>query len=387
MTAAETQAPPEATVNVVVQKVEPTTLPDAILLPASVEPLKSVTVPVEVQGKVEWLGVREGAQVQEGQELAKVETKTLSAELDRAKANYALAQSDFDRSGKLYDQKLISDEQFERVKSELAVQKSLLEVAQVAFDKASVRAPVSGVFNKRYIEVGEYVKAGDPVGQIVQVDSVKVVIDVPEKDINSVALGTVLGILLDKNDTNPLSEKIEGNTLEEAVRQAVGAKKILLGNVTYRSVVADEKTRTYRVEVTAPNPELRLLPGMIVRAVLLRRMIENTIAVPLVAVVPRESRAVVYVEKEGRAVERTVSLGVTDGRNIQVLAGLAAGENLVVDGQRQLKDGTLLKIVRPNGKNHGNGVAANAAASTDSAASADSTATPTGDKAGGTGNE
>jgi len=114
--------------------------------------------------------------------------------------------------------------------------------------------------------------------------------------------------------------------------------------------VADSKTRTYRVEVKVANSDRKLLPGMIVRVVLLRRMLQDTIAAPLLAVVPRDGRAAVYVEEGGRARERTVTLGVTDGRNIQITSGLAAGDKLIVEGQRQLKDGTKLNVIGADGK-------------------------------------
>ena len=70
---------------------------------------------------------------------------------------------------------------------------------------------------------------------------------------------------------------------------------------------------------------------------------------PLFAVIPREGRAVVYVAENNRAVEREVTLGSTDGHNIQVLTGLKAGEKLVIEGQRQLKDGQLLNVVTTEG--------------------------------------
>jgi len=345
----------EPSVNVVVQTVATATLPDVILLPASVEPEKSVTVASETMGKVESLSVAEGAVVKEGQEIARVDTRTLDAELDTAKANHEQARADYDRAQKLFDQKAMSQEQFDQYKAKLAVLKAALEMAQVAFEKGTITAPAGGILNKRFVEKGEYVKPGDDIAQIVKVDVVKVVSEVPEKDIGYVATGSVLGVVLDGAATDLVPETAADQDLASALKQAVADKKITLGTVTYRSVVADEKTRTYRVEVTVPNAELNLLPGRIVRVILLRRMIPNAISVPLVAVVPREGRAVVYVEEGGRARERTVSLGISDGRSIEVTKGLAPGDRLIIEGQRQLREGTL---VRFGGNNAGKAVEA-----------------------------
>ena len=367
-------APPEPSVNVVLSVVKLTTLPDAILLPASVEAAKLIRVAAEASGVVEWVGVEEGSQVREGQEIAKVDMRTLQAQLDQAKADHELALSDFGRVDQLYKGKIASEEQYQAAKVGVAVREAQLDMAQVMFAKRTVSAPVSGRLNRRYIERGEYVKPGDLVAEIVQAETVKVVIDVPEKDINYVSLGTILGIITDGTSEFALPRETQATDLAEAIKQAVADKKVILGAVSYKSLVADAKTRTFRVEVKTPNADLKLLPGMIVRVVLLRRMVRDAVAVPLVAVVPRDGRAAAYVEENGRARERTVTLGVTDGRNIQVTSGLAVGDKLIVEGQRQLKDGTLLKVVEPGSKSvPAAGDAANSAGADTAATSTDGT--------------
>lgn len=348
-TDAETQAPPEPAVNVVVSTIAATSLPDAILLPASVEPYKSVAVAAEVSGAVEWIGAEEGSQVREGQEIARIDRRTLQALYDQAKASAEFAKSDFARVSQLFEEKAASEEELQRARATLGIDEALLEAAEVQLAKSAVTAPVAGILNRRYIEKGEYVKAGDPVADVVQVDRVKVVVDVPEKDVNHVPVGTMLGILPEGGAEKALAEGAAKGDLAAAIQQSVSDRKIILGTVTYRSVVADEKTRTYRVEVAMPNPGLKLLPGMIVRAVVLRRVIGDAVAVPLVAVVPRDGRAVVYVENDSRADERTVELGITDGVRIQILSGVKPGEKLIVEGQRQLRDGSLVKVIEPQG--------------------------------------
>ena len=193
----------------------------------------------------------------------------------------------------------------------------------MALAKGTVKSPIAGVLNKRLVESGEYVSPGDPIARVVLLDPVKVAVDVPEKDIRFVELGSAMGVTVE------------------------GVKEMLPAQVTYRSVIADPATLTFRVELTVANPQGRLLPGMIVKVALLRRVIENAITVPLFAVVPRDGRAVVYVVEGAVAGERTVTLGITDGEKIEVTGGLAAGDMLVVEGQRQLSDGETVKVVEP----------------------------------------
>jgi len=320
------QAPPEVAVDVSLAVLKPRAMPDAILLPASVEPVKSVTISAEVPGKIDQLGAEEGQSVKSGQGLVRIDKRTLANALQQAQVSFGIAQTNFDRNKPLVDQGLVSAEEFDKCKAALAVAQTGLDGAKIALDKSTVYAPLSGVLNRRYVEVGEYVMLGQKLADIVDVSRVKVVVDIPEKEITFVSVGCLMGVMLGKDESS-----------------------IVPGTVSYRSVVADPGTRTYRVEVTVDNKDQKLLPGMIVRMVLLRRMIQNAISVPLFAVIPREGRTVVYIADGNRAVEREVTLGPTDGHDIQVLTGLQAGEKLVVEGQRQLKDGQLLNIVKTEG--------------------------------------
>lgn len=337
--------PAEVAVNVVTRLVTTAVLPDAILLPASVEAYKSVKVSAETQGKVEWIGVEEGASVTEGSQLARIDTRTLKALLDMADSACALAQSNYNRAKELHAKEAISDDLLEARSTELDVATAALESARVAYEKGTIVAPLSGTLNRRYIEVGEFVKAGDPVADIVQTDNVKVVVDVPEKEIAYISVGSPLVILLDASTgENPLPENLPEAYAKVSGGLVPAGKKLIFGIVTYRSVVAETGTLTYRVEVTVPNPNLALLPGRIVRVALLRRIISDAIAVPLEAVIPREGRYVVFVEREGRAWEVEVTLGIIAGRRIQVASGIAPGDNLVIEGQRQLKNDQAVAI-------------------------------------------
>ena len=80
-------APPEVAVDVTLKVLTSATMPDAILLPASVEPFKSVKVSAEVPGKIEWLGAAEGSPVKEGQELVRIDKRTLETALAQAQAS------------------------------------------------------------------------------------------------------------------------------------------------------------------------------------------------------------------------------------------------------------------------------------------------------------
>ncbi|MHC4713569.1 MAG: efflux RND transporter periplasmic adaptor subunit [Planctomycetota bacterium] len=338
-------AEPEVPVNVVLMRTEPAPLPDVVLFPASVEAYKEVTVGAEIPGTIEWIGVEEGENVSEGNLIARVDTSMLKADLDAAQAAFDLATTNFSRIETLYRENTVSAGNYLQSKTQLDVARATLEAVRIRFEKGTITAPVAGILNRRYIERGEYIKAGDPVADIVQVDRVKVAVDIPEKDISYVTIGRPLAILSEKGSLgggkNPgLSDAYTAL----AERFLPEGYDYVTGTVTYRSVVADTGTLTYRVEVTVPNPDMALLPGRIVRAAVLRRIIEDAISVPLNAVIPREGRIIAFVAESDRAKEVEVSIGITDGRNIQITGGLQAGDMLVVEGQRQLRDGQAIAV-------------------------------------------
>jgi membrane fusion protein (multidrug efflux system) len=338
------EAPPEVPVNVIIKELTTGPLPDAVQLPAKVEPYKSVRISTEVPGKVEWLGVEEGQTVDDGSPLARIDTRILKAELDRAQSAFDLASADFARVEKLLAQKAASRDEYDTFQSRMEVARAVLQQASVRFEQGSITAPCSGVLNRRWVELGEYVNIGDPIADVVRIDRVKIVVDIPEKDVRYIEIGAPMAILSETLTGCGDIAALGGQVVEMVERSLPDGYGLRIGTVTYRSVTADPATLTYRTEITMPNADGELLPGMIVKAVLLRRIIPDAVAVPLFAVVPRESRIVVFVEEDGRAREREVKIGVSDGERIQVTRGLEAGERLIVVGQRQITNGQAVSV-------------------------------------------
>ena len=185
---------------------------------------------------------------------------------------------------------------------------------------------MAGILDEIPVEKGEYNTAGTKVAQIVDMDTVKVVVAVPELHIHLVRLGDE----------------------HEIVRDFRGDGKALKGRVTYISELAEPKARTTRVELTVDNSGRALRSGQIVRVDLTLRILKNVVMVPLLAVIPLEHGKVVYVVKDGKAQRRKVTLsGLFKGHDVRV-TGLAAGEMLIVKGHRQrVSPGQAVRVVGP----------------------------------------
>jgi membrane fusion protein (multidrug efflux system) len=318
------QVPP---VNVEVLRVEAIArMPDLLELPATLEPNRVVQVPVELAGKIEENFVEEGEEVSEGQVILRLDTALLEAEFKRAQAQAEFDKRTRDRSMELLEKGVLNRSQVEEVEARATISAVALDVAQTKLERATVKAPLSGVLNVRSHEAGEYVSAGDTVAEIVEVAKIKVVVQIPERDVRYLSLG---------------------DRIELSVDSLPGVK--LSGKVTYLSEVADISTRTTRIEVSVDNSRRRLHTGMIVRAKISRRNLTNVVMIPLASVIPLEEGRVVYVASEDRAERREVELGIIRGSQVQVLSGLESGDLLITRGHRQVGPNQLIRVVDEQG--------------------------------------
>jgi len=168
------------------------------------------------------------------------------------------------------------------------------------------------------------------VADIVDIDPVEVVVSVPERDVPFFSMGQTVEITADVK-TCPQSYQ---------------------GMITFISRVADERTRSTRMEITVANEDGCLHSGQIVQAHLTRRILENAILIPLLAVIPMENGYAVYVvetssdsPERGKAERREVQLGIIKGDRIQVVKGLRPGDRLIVAGHRFVAPGQDVTVV------------------------------------------
>lgn len=320
----QTEPGEAAPTNVVVMEVVAIpALPDEFTLPAVVEPNRVVTVAAEVAARIERIPLEEGDTVEANQVAMQLNTDLIEPALRTAQAQYDRNRIEFERMESLVSENATSRQDLDNATSQLAASKATLEEAQARLERTQIVASVSGVLNKLLVEEGEYVQPGTPVAEIVETDPVKVIVNVPERDIAWFSVGREAHILVD----------------------AVEEKDPLSGTITYINTLADAQTRTTPIEVTVENRDGALRSGQIVRARLTRRVIPNAIMIPLAAVIPMEDGYAVYVENQGVAERCDVTLGVIQGDTVQILTGLTPGQNLIVQGHRFVAPDQKVNVV------------------------------------------
>jgi membrane fusion protein, multidrug efflux system len=213
-------------------------------------------------------------------------------------------------------------------------QKALLQDRRAAYDlavkklnDAVVRAPISGVISDRPVQVGEYIGERTPVATIVQVNPLKLRTGVQER---------YAGII------EP------GQTVEFRVESFDDV--VFTGKVAYVSPALDQSMRTFAVEAIVDNTDRRLKPGFFAKGVILTKRDEGVLAVPDSAVSTLAGVSSVYVIREGKIAQQSITLGVRQGNLWEVVEGLKGSETLAASRLNELATGVSVETDRGGGE-------------------------------------
>jgi membrane fusion protein (multidrug efflux system) len=310
-------------VNVVLLNVAPTTMQDRINLPGVIEPWEKLNVMSKIRGTVIKVEVREGENVTKGQVIARIDPDDFRIAVDSARANYELAKANYDRIASLYVQKMIARAEMDKLEAQLKTSKAALENAELMLSRCAIKAPISGVIRRLDAKEGLLLSVSDPVAEILQVERVKAVVGIPESDVALV------------RDIEKVNLTI----------QALGNKEIV-GRSHFLASSPESGARIYRLELAIDNKDNLIMPGMFFRAQIVKRVIEDTVAVPLFTVIKREDQQFVFVEEDGVARQLPVQLGIIEDWRVQITNGLSKGSRVVVEGHRDIDHGYKLNTVR-----------------------------------------
>lgn len=320
---AEVEVRPEKVTHIEVLPLVRTDVQEHFTLPGTLRAWEDLTLAAEVAGSVEWIGPQEGAHLKSGNPILTIDQETWQAHYDRDKVEAELKKKKMERLQGLVEQRLVSQQEYEDGVNAYERARITLRLSELQLRKSTLKMPIDGVLDDLLVDRGEYVSPGDPVALVVQIDRLKVEVDVPEKDIAYLSHG----------------EKV--NVVQANIGRGAGIQR--KGELTHLAYKADPVTRTYRCLIEIDNQDLRLRPGMIVRIKAVRRELPQVIMIPLYALVERDGKKVVFVEQGKKAVQRDVEVEAIIGTQVVISSGLEAGENLIVKGQQLIADGTLVE--------------------------------------------
>ncbi|MDF1535570.1 MAG: efflux RND transporter periplasmic adaptor subunit [bacterium] len=311
-------------VNIAVEVLATMTVEETFFLPGTLEAWEDLTLSLEQSGTIKWIGPSEGSRVRRGEEILRIDTEALEAQLSRNQVDLQLKEKQLGRVKSLLSEKLVSEKEFDEANHEVQTARTALEQSSITIRKSTLVSPIDGILDKLFVDRGEYGNPGTPAAVVVKIDKLKVNVDVPEKSVSSVKPGQMVKVF---------PAEVNGSGIGR------------IGKIIHVSYIADQATRTYRTRIQIDNSDGFLRPGMIVRVRFVRSVIADALVVPLYAVIDREGGKFVFVEEDGTAVRREVRLGPIINGKVVVFGGVQIGEHLVVKGQQMLLDGGPVTII------------------------------------------
>ena len=310
-------------INVVTMVTTPRMIQDKINLPGIIEPWVRLKVLAEVRGRVTKKVIALGDVVKKGELIAVIDPRDYQNHLKSARANYDSALASRKRLEKMYKERLTTRSQLDSAIAMVETSQAQMDTAALNLGRCEIKAPISGIVNTLYFEQGEYLNVGQPVAEVLQLDKVKVVIGIPESDVNAVRK---------VDDYRVQIDALGGKQFQ--------AKKHFLSKST------DPMARLYGLEIVIDNPLGELLPDMFARVEIVKQQIDDAITLPLYSVISMNSQHRVYVVRDGVVQSKKVELGLQEGWRVEIAKGLDTDEHVVVVGQRGLNDGQKVKTIR-----------------------------------------
>jgi multidrug efflux system membrane fusion protein len=209
----------------------------SVLTSGQTEAARMVTVRAETYGRILDTPTPKGSAVDRGALIVALDPADRPARLREAKARIAQRQIEHNAASKLAQKGFQAETKLAEAMAELAAAKAEREVIEVDLARARITAPLAGVIDDRVVEVGDYVQAGDPVATLVELDPLLVTAQISERQAPRLEVGMTANARLSNGDA-------------------------LIGVVRYVSSVADETTRTFRIEIEIANPDNRLGQGL-----------------------------------------------------------------------------------------------------------------------------
>ena len=285
-------------------------------------PNKRVLMRSEIDGVIEKIDFEEGDEITKGKRLVDISTKEHQLKLKIAITDSNLADINIKRDEKLAAQNLIPNAQLDQTKTRAESASLNKELAEISLNKSLISSPLKGTIKTRHIKVGEFVRKGDKLVEILDIDKILVKVNIPEQEILSIQVGQNVEVAL-----------------------YIMEKKTFLGRVKNIGLEADSSNRTFPVEILVDNKERQLRAGMLARATFTKSVDQDQIVIPRHTVLERDQGRVVYVFEDGKAFRRDITIGLSQLDQVQVVQGLNKGELIVVEGHTKLTDGEEVNVV------------------------------------------
>jgi membrane fusion protein (multidrug efflux system) len=293
----------------------------------TIEAVEAITVVAEIDAIVKDIPFREGQSIKQGELIAQLDDSQLAAEVARAEALRAQSEVSYNRIKAIVDQNAGAPQDLDNAAAELKVADANLAVAKARLAKTRIVAPFDGIIGSRQVSKGVFLRAGQSITDLANIDAIRVNFSSPERLLSQLHRGA-----------------------EVSVSTTAYPGFALKGKIIVVNPVVDAATRSARVVARVSNPERKFRPGMSanVSAVLAER--ENALTIPTAAVFASGNESFVFVVQPDSTVARVaVTLGTRLANIVEVLQGLEKGMNVVTAGHQKLFEGAKVAPIPTTG--------------------------------------
>ena len=300
-------------INGYVVHVKPLT--DEFTALGSLIPDEEVRLSFETSGRITDIFFEEGSMVKKGDLLAKVNDRTLQAQLSRFEAQQRLVEARASRQSTLFERDAISQEAYEQANTELAILNADMTLVRANIALTELRAPFDGIIGLRQVSEGAFATPSTLVATLTKISPIKIEFTVNEADIANIKSGT------------------------DITFQVGSELRVYNAKVYAIESFVNYELRTLKVRALYPNLNHELSPGRYVSISVKRVEIPDAIVIPSQAVIKEMGIDKVFLYRDGKAQPVDINIGIRTDSEVQVLHGLNVGDTLITSGTLQLRSG------------------------------------------------
>jgi len=321
------QPPPEAVTTIIARQEMWQGSLGAI---GTVVAVNGVTVSADLPGVVQKIVFESGDRVAAGAVLVQLDTRQEVSQLVAAEAKLELTRLNLERVRGLRGEGVTSQADFDTADAEQKQAQGIVGEIRATIERKTIRAPFPGILGIRQVNLGQYLKSGDPVVPLQSLDPIYVHFDVPQQEIGRMKVG---------GEVRVTAEGMAGAELA--------------GRITAIDSIIDESTRNVRVQATLDNRKGRLRPGMFVTSRAILDASDQVVALPASAISYAPFGDSVFIVEDVKgpdgktyrgARQQFVKLGGARGDQVAVISGIAPGAEVVTSGAFKLRNGAAVQV-------------------------------------------
>lgn len=267
-----------------------------------------------------------GDKIRAGALIARLEDKEYvnSIKLETNQLNLELSESELKKQESLYEKGGVTLKDLKTASINYANSKTTVENSKLQLEKTKIVAPIDGVIvDLPYHTMSTQIETGTTIAKIMDYKVMYMDVQLPEKYISVIKPGQIV--------------KLTNYTIPEDT---------IIGNITQLSPAINADTRTFKGNISINNPELKLRPGMFVKADIVTDHKDSVIVIPKSIILSRQRGKTVFIVDKSAAVARVIETGLENLTEVEVTRGLAKNERVVTSGFETLSNGSKVKIIK-----------------------------------------